>query len=288
LIGYGRIIKGVGSFYDVIDSDGNITRTNVKGVFRNKKITPMVGDVVDFEDDNDGARIINIYPRSSELSRPPVANATAGVIVCAVKDPDLAPILLDKMLINNEKVGLKTLICFNKCDLADEETLLTLKDAYKGCGAGMIFISALNDDLKELEDFISGEISVFSGVSGAGKSTILSKISGRDLQVGEISEKSKRGKHTTRHVELIPLGKDFILDTPGFSDLDVVDTAPEELWKFYPEFREHSDCKFTTCLHLKEPYCNVKNAVREGKISKLRYKNYRYLYEELKSTYKKY
>ncbi|MBR6801856.1 MAG: ribosome small subunit-dependent GTPase A [Eubacteriaceae bacterium] len=284
----GRIIKGVGSFYDIMDEDKNITRTQAKGVFRNRKITPMVGDMVDFISDEDGSRITNIYPRTSELSRPPVANATAGVIVCSVKNPDLAPVLLDKMLVNNQKSGLETTICFNKCDLADEEFLGKLRDDYKDCGAELIFVSAANDSLENIKELIRGHITVFSGVSGAGKSTILSKVSGKELQVGGISEKSKRGKHTTRHVELIDVGEDFILDTPGFSDLEISDMAPEELWRYYPEFRNHSDCKFSTCLHLKEPDCNVKNAVKEGLISKLRYKNYRYLYEELLKTYKKY
>ncbi len=285
---YGRIIKGVGSFYDVMDENKVVTRTQAKGVFRNKKITPMVGDLVDFISDEDGSRITNIYPRTSELSRPPVANATAGVIVCSVKDPDLAPVLLDKMLVNNQRSGLRTTICFNKCDLADEEYLEKLREDYKDCGAELIFVSALNDGLSEIKELIKGHITVFSGVSGAGKSTILSKISGKDLQVGTISDKSKRGQHTTRHVELIDVGDDFILDTPGFSDLEISDTDPDELWKYYPEFRDHSDCRFSTCLHLKEPECNVKNAVRDGLISKLRYKNYRYLYEELLKTYKKY
>ncbi len=287
-MGKGRIIKGVGSFYDIMDEDKNITRTQAKGVFRNRKITPMVGDIVDFISDEDGSRITNIYPRTSELSRPPVANATAGVIVCSVRNPDLAPVLLDKMLINNSVSGLETTICFNKCDLADEEFLEKLEDDYRGCGAKMLFVSAENDDLSEVKDLIKGHITVFSGVSGAGKSTILSKISGKDLQVGGISEKSRRGKHTTRHVELIDVGDDFILDTPGFSDLEITDTPPEDLWKYYPEFIDHSDCKFSTCLHMKEPECNVKNAVKAGLISRLRYKNYRYLYEELSKTYKKY
>ncbi len=287
-MGSGRIIKGVGSFYDIMDENKHITRTQAKGVFRNKKITPMVGDMVDFVSDEDGSRITNIYPRTSELQRPPVANATAGVIVCSVKNPDLAPVLLDKMLINNQKSGLDTVICFNKCDLADEEFLEKLREDYRGCGAEMIFVSAVNDDLSAISDKIKGHITVFSGVSGAGKSTILSKISGKDLQVGGISEKSKRGKHTTRHVELIDVGDDFILDTPGFSDLEISDTAPEDLWKYYPEFRDHSDCRFSTCLHMKEPECGVKNAVKEGLISRLRYKNYRYLFEELSKTYKKY
>ncbi len=284
----GRIIKGVGSFYDIMDENKTITRTQAKGVFRNRKITPMVGDVVEFVSDEDGSRITDIFPRTSVLSRPPVANATAGVIVCSVKNPDIAPVLLDKMLINNQKCGLETTICFNKCDLADEEFIDKLSQDYKDCGAGMIFVSALNDDLEEIKNIIKGHITVFSGVSGAGKSTILSALTGKTLEVGGISEKSKRGKHTTRHVELMDVGEDFILDTPGFSDLEISDIPPEELWKYYPEFEEYSDCRFSTCLHMKEPECGVKNAVKSGLISKNRYKNYRYLYDELSKTYKKY
>ena len=291
-MGFGRIIKGVGSFYDVMAEDGQITRCRMRGSFRNKKIVPAVGDWVEFTREGEGdAAVVKIFPRASYLTRPVVANATQGAIVCAVKNPEISYVLLDKMLINNERCGLKSLICFNKCDLADHAQLDFLQENYRDCGAKLFFLCAKSGEgLEKLKEELAGQITLFSGVSGAGKSTLLSKFFPmRELQTGELSEKIQRGKHTTRHSELMPLENGaYLLDTPGFSSLELADLSPDELWRYYKEFYEYSDCKFNTCLHLNEPQCGVKSALEAGEISSLRYENYRCIYEELKKNYKAY
>ena len=194
------------------------------------------------------------------------------------------------MLINNAISGLKSIICFNKADLVEETFIDSVMDIYRKSGAILIPTSTKTKrGLNELLELLNDHITVFSGVSGAGKSTLLNGfISDREIETGEISEKLKRGKHTTRHSELIVLDNGaYIFDTPGFSDLSLSIDA-DELWKYYNEFYEYSDCKYNSCLHLKEPACSVKKAVDEGKISSVRYENYKIIYEQLKKNVKKY
>lgn len=289
----GIIIKGIGSFYYILeDISKEIFQCRLRGSFRNIDITPMIGDRVRFvpgENDNDGI-VEEILPRKSCLTRPAIANATQSVIVCALKQPDISTVLLDKMLINNEISGLKSIICFNKTDLADDKYINSVMDIYSKSGADLIATSTkTKKGLNELLNMLKDHITVFSGVSGAGKSTLLNGfISDREIETGEISEKLKRGKHTTRHSELIVLDNGaYIFDTPGFSDLEL-SINPDDLWKYYNEFYEYSDCKYNSCLHLKEPSCSVKKAVEEGHISSVRYENYKIIYEQLKRNEKKY
>ena len=288
----GIIIKGIGSFYYVLEPNEVVTECRLRGNFRNKKIVPAVGDRVEFTDEgNDGAVIVKVHERLSYLTRPVVANATQAIVVCAIKEPELSFLLLDKMLIHNSYCGLKSIVCFNKTDLASEEEISHIMETYKDCGAKLIFISAEQDEsVSVVKELLSAHITVLSGVSGAGKSTLLNRLLDRKMmETGEVSHKIKRGRHTTRHSEILTVDKNsFIMDTPGFSTLTIDNIPCEKICEYYDDFYEFSDCAFSSCVHLKEPKCRVKEALDEGKISKLRYENYITIYEEAKKSYKKY
>lgn len=287
---FGRIIKGVGSFYDVRTDAGELVRCRMRGVFRIKGLTPTVGDCVEFVSDADGTRITDILPRVSLMRRPAVANAVQNVIVIALKNPAISYLLLDKLLIESERSGLSTIICFNKCDLAKDGQIEYLKREYADCGAPLYFVSAQSGaGIAELDHALGDQITLFSGVSGAGKSSILSIITANSLETGTLSEKTQRGRHTTRHTELmVTANGKYVLDTPGFSSLTFTDLPPNELWRGYNEFREYSDCRYSSCVHINEPDCRVKEAVEKGLLSSLRYENYKAIYEEMKKNYKSY
>ena len=188
------------------------------------------------------------------------------------------------------QAGLKTILVCNKVDLVTQDEREEFCSIYKNSGVDIIFTSTYNDEgLEELYRKLECKISVFSGVSGAGKSSLLNKFS-KDLnmQTGDISKKLGRGKHTTRHSELIIVDKDtFICDTPGFSSFALKDVSPEELCDYYSDFYEFSPCKFNTCIHINEPNCKVKEALENGFINKIRYENYIYIYNEIVKNNKK-
>lgn len=285
----GIIIKGVGGFYYVKTSEG-IIESRARGLFRDENITPLVGDKVNIrisQEDNTGY-IDEIYARSTQLLRPPVANVSQAVIVMSIKSPDINLWLLDKFLLMAEYEKLNVLICFNKWDLSEEKTS-ALSEVYKTAGYQVIITSVINNiGIEELRSSLDNNITVFAGPSGAGKSSLLNKIDPLlKLETGDISNKSKRGKHTTRHVELINLKEDsYVLDTPGFSSLNLDFIEDEVELRDY--FREISligkNCRFISCLHDKEPDCAVKKAVESGIITKSRYDNYLLLLEEIKSN----
>lgn len=285
----GIIIKGVGGFYYVKTSEG-IIESRARGLFRDENITPLVGDKVNIrisQEDNTGY-IDEIYPRTTQLLRPPVANVSQAVIVMSIKSPDINLWLLDKFLLMAEYEKLNVLICFNKWDLSEEKTS-ALSEVYKTAGYQVIITSVINNiGIEELRKSLDNNITVFAGPSGAGKSSLLNKIDPLlKLETGDISNKSKRGKHTTRHVELINLKEDsYVLDTPGFSSLNLDFIEDEVELRDY--FREISligkKCRFISCLHDKEPDCAVKKAVESGIITKSRYDNYLLLLEEIKSN----
>ncbi len=285
----GIITKGIGGFY-YIATDKGIIESRARGVFREEKLTPLIGDKVKIrvsQEDNTGY-IEEILPRTSQLIRPSVANVTHVVIVMSIKNPDLNTWLLDRFIMMVESENLKTTICINKADL-DPKKAKEISDIYKLAGYNVILTNALTGDgLKQVEEELINEISVFAGPSGAGKSSILNWV-GRDfnLEVGDLSKKTGRGKHTTRHVELLMLDKNsYVLDTPGFSSLNLSFLEDErEIRKYFKEINKYGkECKFLSCLHLNEPKCNVKLKVEEGKISKDRYKNYLKFLEEVKNT----
>ena len=286
----GIIIRGVGGNYYVDTKDG-IIECRARGLFRNQNIKPLVGDYVLIrltEEDNKCGYIEEILERKNEMKRPPVSNVDQIIIVFAVKNPEPSFLLLDKLLIASEMNNLNPIICFNKVDLVDEECIARYKEIYKNTGYKMIFTSKYNDDLlSEFEDILRDKVTLFSGPSGVGKSSLMNQIdSGFELKTGEISDKLKRGKHTTRHAEIYKLGfGGFAVDTPGFSSFDINEIEYNKLTNYYPEIKKYSDdCRFNNCIHHKEPNCGVKNAVENEEISETRYNNYIKLLEEIKSN----
>ena len=286
----GKIIKGIAGFYYVHVAESGIYECKAKGVFRNKKIKPLVGDNVEIEILDEGNRIgniINIYDRENELIRPAVSNISQALVVFAIANPMPNLNLLDRFLVMMERNEIDTIICFNKIDLVDEEEILKLRDIYVKAGYHVMFTSTKeNMGIEEVLRVIDGKTTAFAGPSGVGKSSLLNAlIPEANSQTGEISEKIKRGKHTTRHTEIFNVSDDtYLMDTPGFSSLYVNDFEKEELKNYFREFIEYNNgCRFTGCVHVNEPDCLVKEAVENGGINRSRYDNYILMYEEIKN-----
>lgn len=293
----GKIIKGIAGFYYVVNINdiprqslsGNVYECKAKGAFRNKGIKPSVGDNCEFDivdEEKKLGNIVEILPRTSKLLRPDVANVDQAIIVFALRDPEPNFNLLDRFLVLMEMSHVETVIVFNKQDLVDESEAFELKNIYEAAGYKVLITNALEgDNIEEIKALLKGKTTTFAGPSGVGKSSILNALTGEDtVATGEISEKIKRGKHTTRHSELMALGDDtFIMDTPGFTSLFVEELDASDLKYYYNEFEPfNGKCKFNTCNHLNEPSCLVKEAVEEGNLSRKRYENYKVLYEQLK------
>jgi len=280
----GTIIKGVGGFYTVLTADGEQDVLRARGNFRLHGLTPLIGDEVEY--DPAQGMMLTILPRKNEIARPPVANATLGVIVASLKSPDLSYLMLDKMLLQSRAAGLSVGICFNKADLAQQSQIREVKAIYAQSGALASFTCAkTGEGLDEVALWLHGNVTIFSGVSGAGKSKIIRYFcpNREDIASGDLSQKLGRGKNTTRHSEIyVTETGDFIIDTPGYSSL-ALNLSVSDVWKHYPEFYEYSDCRFDNCLHLAEPGCHVKEAVSNGLIPKERYDNYVAIIEELRS-----
>ena len=288
----GKIIKGIAGFYYVYTSAG-LVECKAKGIFRKEQIKPLVGDLVAIELTDEEkllGNIVEILPRKNQLIRPAAANIDQALVIFAIVKPDPNYNLLDRFLINMEQQKLPCIICFNKKDIASEEEKSELVAAYGGCGYEILFVSGKqNDGIEEIKSRLQGKTTVVAGPSGVGKSTIINAICPQaQMETGEISRKIERGKHTTRHAELFALSEDtYICDTPGFTSLSLFDMEKEDLQGFYPEFAEYEkNCRFGGCSHISEPVCGVKDALNEGKISRVRYENYVMLYEELKGRKK--
>lgn len=289
----GKIIKGVAGFYYVnIDGEGTF-ECKAKGSFRNEKTKPLVGDdcIIDIIDkEKMTGNVVSILPRKSEMIRPACANVDQAVIVFAIKSPDPNFNLLDRFLIYMESEEVPCLIVFNKDDLSDSDEAWKIRKAYIDAGYPLLFISAReNAGVDALKDILEGKTSVVAGPSGVGKSTLINLLcENNHMETGAISEKTERGKHTTRHAELLPIKEGtYIMDTPGFTSLDVFGADRDTLRYYYNEFEKFScDCRFADCKHINEPDCAVKKAVSEGKISKMRYENYGELYESIKQPFK--
>lgn len=278
----GVIVKGIGGLY-YVNVNGELYKCKARGKFRYNNLTPMIGDNVEISIEKDSVSIEKIYERKTELIRPAVANVTQAFVVFAFKHPDLNKDLLNKFLLLCEYNGLKAVVCFNKMDLVDEDKN-SIKDELESAGYEVLYLEAKNNKgLDKLKEKIKDNISVFCGPSGVGKSTILNSFIGKEvMQTGEISDKLKRGKHTTRHSELIEVEEGFLVDTPGFSSLELDFISKEELQYCFKEFDEYrDDCKFNNCVHYKEPKCGVKNAVEQGEIHKSRYEFYIKTLEEI-------
>lgn len=285
----GLILKGIGGFY-YVDTGEEVVECRARGNFREEGITPLIGDKVKIrinKEDNTGY-IEEIYKRSTKLIRPPVANITQAIIVMSIKKPKINSWLLDRFLMMAEAEGLNVTICINKVDL-DLESAIKIKEIYTNIGYKVIMTSTKTElGIDELKMSLNNNISVFAGPSGVGKSSLLNFINPEyKLKTGEISEKNKRGKHTTRHTELLHLkDNSYVLDSPGFSSLDInFIEYNTQLGDYFIEIKEHAKkCKFINCLHSSEPGCEVKKQVEVGEISKERYENYLLFLEEVKNN----
>lgn len=292
----GRIQKALSGFYYVYD-DGKIYQTRARGVFRNQNITPLVGDIVEYKSETEKEGTIwDIDARKNALQRPPVANVDVGFIIMSVVEPNFSFQLLDQFLVHLEHHKIEPVIIITKTDLVSDEETNQLKNdmAYYDMMSYPIFYSSMQEwseeEIASLTEIVDGKLSLFMGQSGTGKSTLMNTLSSDlDLETGEISKALGRGRHTTRHVELLPIFGGLIADTPGFSSLTFVDITPEELPKLYRDFDSVSDqCKFRGCVHKDEPKCAVKALLEEGRIPQKRYDTYLAFLEEIVNQKPKY
>ena len=287
---HGVILKTYNSFYYVKTNDKVIMCT-LRGRFKKERFSLLVGDEVEYDTtENDKGIIEKILPRRSMLKRPMIANIDQVIVTFAAVNPNINAVLVDRFLVLAEMSDLDIIICINKTDLADMQELEPLIALYRSIGYTVITLSAkLGIGIRELRNALSDKISVFAGPSGAGKSTILNTIEeGLTLVTGEVSEKIGRGKHTTRFAELLPLTTSgFVVDTPGFSFTEFDDVKKNDLMYYFPEIAAIvQECKFNTCLHVKEPQCAIKQAVLEGRINEQRYNSYIEILSEIQEKKK--
>ena len=284
-----KIIKGIAGFYYIYAEDGNVYECKAKGIFRKDNFKPLVGDNVEItvlnEEEKEGS-VTSILPRRNSLIRPAVANVDQAFLIFAMENPKPNFLLLDRFLIMMKQQEIPAVICFNKKDVGEKEEMEKLYEIYTGCGYRVVLSSTYEGEgMDEIHEILKGKTTVVAGPSGVGKSSITNCMQGEvQMETGEISKKLKRGKHTTRHSQVIPVEKNtFLVDTPGFSSLYLTDMKEEELRDYFPEFVMYEpQCRFQGCMHIHEPGCAVKKALSEGKISQQRYDNYLALYEELK------
>lgn len=273
----GIIVKGYGGFY-FVQSEAGLISCRGRGRLKWNEKTLLVGDHVLFNLVGDGVGVIEeVLPRKNALIRPPVANVDQAILVFALIDPEPDLKLLDRLLVLCGVERIDVVICLNKVDLVAEQEGSSIAEIYRGAGYEVIFTSALQKiGVDKLAEKIKGRISVVAGPSGAGKSSILNALEpGMSLKTGEISRKLRRGRHTTRHVELLRVAGGLIADTPGFSNLHLPDMKAVELGRYFPEIGKSAEgCRFIDCLHFREPNCAVKKAVESGAISFSRYQNY--------------
>ena len=281
----GKIVKALAGFYYVKDGD-DVYQTRARGIFRKRKLSPLVGDIVDFESDNlKEGTITHIHDRKNSLVRPQVANVDQLLITMSIKNPNFSFYLMDRFIAYSESHGIDPVLIITKIDLNSDEVLQDkIKETYKMYD---IFFTEKDTVNESLKDIFPNKLSVLAGQTGVGKSTLLNTLLPElNLETNEISDKLNRGKHTTRHVELVDKNGGEIADTPGFSTIDFTHIEKEDLRFYFKEFNDYSDhCKFRGCVHINEPKCAVKEAVNSGDIKESRYNSYIQIYEEM-SNYK--
>ena len=289
----GKIVKGISGFYYVHVVESGIYECKAKGIFRQQKMKPLVGDDVEIDiisEEKKTGNVAAILPRKNALIRPEVANVDQALLIFAAASPNPNFNLLDRFLVMMGRQDVPVILCFNKCDLITEEQQQEIASIYEASGCKILFVSAKKElGLKELQEILEGKTTTVAGPSGVGKSSLINLLAPEAcMETGEISKKIERGRHTTRHAELIQLkGDGYIMDTPGFSSLYLPEMEKEELQDCYPEFAAFEPyCRFQGCSHISEPDCGVKEALSEGKIHPVRYENYCQLYGELKDRKK--
>lgn len=295
----GKIIKSIAGFYEVHTGDC-VYRCRAKGIFRALGKKPLVGDDVEIDITDTVSvpkegNVRALLPRKNELVRPNVANVDQALLIFAITHPAPSYNMLDRFLITMQERALDAVLCFTKKDLATQEEMQELRETYEACGCRVLFISSfMPESLGEVQAVLAGKTTVLTGPSGAGKSTLINTLCpDANMQTGELSRKIHRGKNTTRHVELLAVdergGGDwlpdtYLVDTPGFTSLWVQDIEPDQLHYYYPEFEKYEPgCRFNGCVHVNEPDCAVKAALDRGEISRIRYRNYCEIYEDLRN-----
>lgn len=277
----GLITKLITRMY-YVDVEGSLYKCSTKGKLRKDSIKPLVGDKVKIELDphtEDEAIISEVIKRKNDLKRPKIANVDNVVFVCSAKEPETNFELLDRLLLECERKNISALICINKIDLDKDAVLESeFKKRFNSTPYKLVCTSLLSpESIENLRKNLSKGVNVFAGASGVGKSTLINALSpSAAMETGVISQKLLRGKHTTRHSELLYLGENvYLCDTPGFSGYESDNIMPEEIQNFMPEIKKHSyECKFSDCIHIREPDCGVLFAIEKGLISNERYESY--------------
>ncbi len=283
----GTIVKGIGGFYYVTTEVG-VIECRARGRFRREGETPLVGDrvqIVRTAEDAQKGSVEAILPRKNEFVRPPVANIDQLLVTIAATNPEPNLLLVDQLAVTAEALGVKPVICVNKCDL-NQDAAESLAAIYEKADYPVLLVSAKEAmGMGQLQAVLQDKITALAGNSGVGKSSLLNRLNSLELETDDVSRKTQRGRHTTRHVELfeLPFGG-FVFDTPGFSSYVTEGVRPEQLAAFFPEIvRAEGGCRFSGCAHVAEPGCVVKEAVRCGDIAPSRYENYCTLYRAAKA-----